>query len=419
MSDFSPREVLIPLVGGTGGGALCRVGADGDLPAPHPAQLNRSISDLLECGLYQAGQQALAATRRLQLGRGLRREAVTALYVANPGDIGGLATENSSSAEFGLALARLLYVTQSQTRSALASGSLVVGDTDRDVGIGAIFHLKQKFDLVLDYFAQPGVAKPPTHFFVPALDPDGADIEERYESEIAALRAIGIKVVPVATLGEAASLAGATSLAGRPADYWLKRGAAVAAVITGVLALAAWVMTRPIDISFAARAMSDGGVLQTPVRLGAERRVLPMCVDGDGMPTFKSGDLLGFNIAESTSGWLGPNHYIAVTVSADSGSKVLSLPLAENGRLLGGYEIDIARGPTESNSIFILARRHWPFDAASLDRELRDQIAPLRASERISAARNYLSSQGQGMVEYLFKSTNDEFSCGVRSASER
>src|SRR5262249_30191456 len=149
---FSAREVLIPLVGSGEAGALCRVAADGHLPPQHPAHLDRSISELLEGGLYQAGQQARAAVRRLQLGGWLRRPAPVAVSIVNPGDVAGLAPDNSASAELGLALAMLMFTTQSPNRIVIASGALESGSADLDCPIRPVHHLRAKFVLVEKYF---------------------------------------------------------------------------------------------------------------------------------------------------------------------------------------------------------------------------------------------------------------------------
>jgi hypothetical protein len=202
---FTSREVLIPLVGPGSGGALCRVAADGNLPPHHPAHLDRSISDLLESGLYQAGQQARAAVRRLRLNGGwLRRPAPVALSIVNPGDVAGLAPDNSASAEIGLALAMLMYLAQSPNQTVIASGSLEANSVDPDGRIRPVHHLHAKFGVVERHFRQSGVAAPPALFFTPAVDVDQAEVREKYADAVARLLAMGIDVVPVASLRAAA-----------------------------------------------------------------------------------------------------------------------------------------------------------------------------------------------------------------------
>src|SRR5262245_14445484 len=119
-TEFETREALIPMVGGKLLGTLCRIAADGELPPAHPAQLDRALSELLESGLYQAGQQAKAAAHMFKLPRsGWLRATTVALHVVNPGDVVGLAAENATSAELGLALAMLMYRGQTDERCVL------------------------------------------------------------------------------------------------------------------------------------------------------------------------------------------------------------------------------------------------------------------------------------------------------------
>jgi hypothetical protein len=418
---FTPREVLVPLVGPGGVGALCRVAADDHLPPPHPAQLDRSISDLLECGLYQAGQQARAAVRRLRLQKGLlTKPAPFALSVVNPGDIAGLAPDNSSSAELGLALAALMFISQSPVATVIATGAMAVNDSSPDVLVRPIHYLGAKFAVVQRYFGQAGAPRPPAFFFIPQADVDGVPTLDRYGENISALKALGIEVVPAGSLRSAAASIAALQLARRPLEIWARRGAIAASLLALLGAGSAWLVNRPIRLDFLPFALDDGRIAQTPVRLrtGEDGRAhaLRPCPGFQGTPEYPVKDAL---VAEVRSGRpddslssVVRNYHVLVSISSDTGIKILPLPWdgVRAGETIG-YRLDLVPAHDEDNLLVLLARRFWPFDAAELESELHRRIDSLKKSEQLSAARNFLTGAAPGYLEYLFRTVNDRETC--------
>src|SRR5262249_61772450 len=104
---------------------------------------------------------------------GLRKPAPVALSVVSPGDVAGLAPDNSASAELGLALALLMFTCQSTMATVIATGALDLNSDAPDAPVRPIHFLRAKFSLVHQYFSQAGAPSPPAFFFIPEKDVDG------------------------------------------------------------------------------------------------------------------------------------------------------------------------------------------------------------------------------------------------------
>jgi hypothetical protein len=421
MTAFASREVLIPLVDGRSAGALCRVTANGTLPSAHPAHLDRAISELLECGLYQAGQQAQAAVRRVELPRGwLDRPAPVALSVLNPGDVVGLTPDNSASAELGLALAKLMFITQSGVERVIATGRLLPKVDGADALVAPINHLRAKFALVIRYFSQPGAPPPPKLFFTPLTDTHDEPVRVKFAAEIDELRQMGITVQPVADLGAAASAVRAIRLARRPYVRWSERAITLLVLVSIGAAGAYWSLSRSIPLQFLSAALANGRVAMTPAGLrkqpSGDDVLLSNCSSPDGLAILRSGDTLVFRVGSiPESAWLQPfqrQFHLLVAVSDKSGAKVLPLPQdIETAGVHSGdaiaFKLSVTDGPDEDNMVALVARRFRPFDAAAIEKSLHERLASLQPSERISATRNLLSRIAPGYIEFAFRSTRE------------
>ena len=424
---WTAREVLIPLVAGPEAqtGALGRVLADADLPPPHPARLDPVISELLEHGLYQAGQQALAGLRRYrQRSRGWFRGRSGALSVANPGDLLGLAPANANSAELGLALALALFRAQARTAVVLATGALDSGESDPRVPVRPIHHLGAKLAHIERHFRQAGGSAPPKLCLVPTTDPDGVPVTERHSAAIQALAELGIGVRPVATLAEALECIGARDRAPHPAERTLRWSAGlVVGAAVGLLAAVLY-LDRPLPLAFAPASLADGRVALTPLRAHWSTQTglspLPNCSPGTGgLPVYRSGDVVALRLVWPDSGigadrWLG-YFGVVVGVGAISGVKVLPLqPDRTDSPLMPGTVHGVlvpVVDPEEDNLLAILVRRARPFDREQLQRQLGGHLDGLRPSEQISAASNWLERQAPGVLTYRFRNTAQEASC--------
>jgi hypothetical protein len=430
---FSSREVLIPLAGPRGGGALCRIAADGHLSPHHPAHLDRSISALLEGGLYQAGQQAHAAVRRLAVDAAwFRRPAPVAVSIVNPGDVAGLAADNSASAELGLALAMLMYISQSPNRIVIATGALEQTGADPESSIRPIHHLRAKFLAVELYFSQAGISSPPALFVTPERDPDGTLIREKYCEQIETLRSMGIEVVSVRNLRAAAIEARATRMAEPPSEIWLRRGV-VAALILGALAAGRiWLSNRPIAMAFLDTALDDGRIVQLPARLHPASAgidaLLASCRTANGQAEFEAGDRLVAEVASGSQsdpfGRYDRIYHLIVVISPETGAErteqksVIKIPALDPKLAEGirpgerfGFSIELFGQPNEDNLMFVLAQRRGPFDSDLIHTKLHQRLDTIRQSERLSAAHNYLSGVAPGFLEYRFRITDTPGAC--------
>lgn len=397
------REVLIPLAAG-GDGRLGRVAADRGLPPPHPAQLERAISELLEVGLYGAGQAARAAVRQ---ALGLRffqpLTARLSLYPLNPGDFLGLGEENSDSAQLGLALALLMCRAQSPARVIMATGALDIVTGSREVAVRPVAHVGEKLQLLHDAHARPGASPAPALALIPSREPDGADPLQRHAALIARLDAMGTRVVPVATLAEAVRWLGATR-AWVPWPQKLAAAALLGAVLAvgGALGVRAW-QQRPIALEFVPIVDAAGQVWMTPARgrlvRGVPVRLGPLCPEST--PLMLSDEALVLAVAPADR---AAEHvaYALVAVSAE-GLKLLPAPAAD--RRDQHLRTWVSMEPGEDLTLVaVLAWRQGGGDLAALESRLRAVIDRTRPGERIARARNLLSGVAPGQLQFLIRS---------------
>jgi hypothetical protein len=331
----SPRDVLIPLYGGS----IARVRCGGVPPASHPAKLIPEIAHLLDNGLYGAGSKALGAaalirsqTQCRHLWQWLtRRRPPGVLWVVNSTEIAGLSPENAASAELGLAIVQLMLVNSSRESRVIATGMLAslkaTPASHFDLPVEPVSGIGEKFEAIIGAFRGRNDLPPaPTLFLVPEYLPSGELVTEVYHAKIARLRSeLGIAVRPVATLGDAMRAVGAghpsTTLADRAALAAL--GVAAASV---VLAGAAWwVPATPVDVRFV--PVPFPGINQsTPIRESADGRFGVPCLGSHGLPVFRSGDRIQFAAKFGEPGnwytWLFGIRHALITQSEGDGVKV-------------------------------------------------------------------------------------------------
>jgi hypothetical protein len=414
---FERREVLVPMVGVGASGAVARVAADGDLPAPHPAQLDRELSDLLECGLYQAGQQAKAAVRTLhRRGGGLLGRPPTALSVMNPGEVVGLGAENSSSAELGLALALLAYQAQIPDSAAMASGALDLAPASGEVRVLPVERLDDKLHLLAEHFSQPGSAKPPRFLLLPKQDPDGAEVEERYANALVRLCTLGVEARCIATLKEAVRAIGAERVALRRTEQRARLGALLVLGLLGCGAGLLAFMDSGIPLAFSSAAAPDGRILPTPLRIVKQDQIAhlePACILANGMPGYEIHDEVGARVqvlkgTHDPTHFLGGYHFMAVSWS-EGRAPHATLPREWSVEGQAQYLWNVIEPPGDTTLIF-LARRGEGFNADKLLADLIHSLTPLKASEWDSATRNFLRDAAPGVLVYRFR-TMEPGSC--------
>lgn len=390
------REVLIPLVSDSGSGSVGRIAADRGLPPPHPAQLERSLSELLEVGLYAAGQAARAAVRhRLGLQFWQPGTAGMSLFPLNPGEFIGLNEENSESAQLGLALALLMCRAQCVHRVVMATGALLPTHGTREVAVSPVAHVGAKLELLAQQHLRPGAPRPPALALIPERDSDGVLTTQRYAVEIARLRELGTDVLPVDTLGAAALAIDALSAWIPP---WLQ--ATRIALLSGAVAGAVWLgqaqwLGRHIALEFAPVLDSSGRAWLTPARAASDPlRFAALC---PGVPpVISDGEALALAVVPAFAEALS---YALVAVSP-SGIKLLPLPEPSSGGVRAMVPVT---GPAESTLIAVLAWRR-PMDLAVVEARLRRRLAGTQPNERIAQARHVLQAAAPGALIYLFQS---------------
>ncbi len=413
------HEVLIPVVG-SAGGTLVRVVARHEQPPAHPAGLDPVISELVEHGLYQAGQTAWAALRRCGQRRGgwLAGPGVS-LSLANPGDLVGLSPANARSAELGLALALALQRAGAPLHEVLATGMLDSGSSDPAVPVRPVAHLESKLALIATEFRQAGAAPVPSLLLLPRTDPDGTLVESRYAEPLAELARLGIRTRVVDSLADALTQIAARRMARHPAETALKT-LAVLGLLICVATAGAWQwLNQPIEAWFVPVARLDGTTVVTPLRarVGGPGlpEILPGCVAGPAT-RLASGEMLAIRFVtapQSPTRWLGTQAAV-VAVGSASGVKVLPLP----SDVAGGFAAGDIQGfvaeiidPAQENLLAILLQPGRAFDLTALETRLRARIDPLAPAVRLSAASNLLATMAPGVLIHRFTSTGDTPPC--------
>jgi hypothetical protein len=405
------RETLIPMAG-----TVARIIADGELGSRHPAGLDQSLTELFKnsLALYQAGRQAKAAARQVRLsGHRRPRRAPEALHISNAGDVG--LESRAAGAELGMALALLMYRSQSVVRTVLASGALGSSDGGQDIPVRAAENLEDKLRTVAQHFSQPGTPPPPRFFLVPQHDPDGEPVRTRYRLEIEALGKLGILVLEARTLNEAARRAGARRYPVHLGQRLLRLlSCGIAAGLSGTLMLHL-LYRAPIPLSFGAVASADGTISATPARKPdiplARVLMLPPCrTAGSGKPGFVIGEWMAIHLRagapDDIAAQLVGYQHALVSISSDGRTRVLPTPVPSSLDAHAATAYIEVRAPEEERLLVWLVKRGAPFDTAALAAQLRKALDPLLPAERISAARNLLRAIAPGVLFYSFRTVS-------------
>jgi hypothetical protein len=423
---FTAREVLVPVVAGDAATAvLARIVADGGLPAPHPAKLEPEISELLNVGLYSAGQMARAAVRRLRR-RYWPRPHTAALSVANPGELFGLAEENARSAELGLALALLLFQSQASTRCVLATGSVSSVDGGK-VSVLPVNHLHRKFATVEKHYLQIDIARPPVLMLVPETDPDGNGVAKRYAPEIERLAALGIAVQPVSDLSEAAERIDALRPAWPTGARATVATALAALLLVGLASAAIRALSVPIPLAFTDALLVEGGTIQqAPFRATRQPEGTwvsrPPCSTKDGLPAYRPNDQVMFAArAGDRMDWIGQLSGLYITlVAVTPGSIIKVMPINAADRAYAPGEPIFWAWPLTKPSepgpilIAVLAQRLGPLDRDQLAKNLHSQLKLLEPAERLNGAQRYLEQIAPGAMFYYLREIGENEQCSSR-----
>jgi hypothetical protein len=437
------RSVMIPLASAAGKhGRIAHVHADGGRPS-NEAKLIPEIALLNDCKLYQAGTIALAALRqvalrpsRLAVTQWLGQPPPAYLSVSNAPDLYGMATENSKSAQLGLALALAMYQCQSTARLVIATGELQTdatlghanGGSLTNVPVGPVGLIEAKLESVgrlLDDH-KGGAFSAAIPFFFPKCTSKGEETLAMHGAEfdriVAAYRERGIqlKLHPVSCLQDALHVLGLNRVPPTIRDR-LTLAAAASVLVAGMAAAAVhWWLARPIALEFATYELSTGEAVQTPfparpLKDGSFEEI-ESCFNAGGVPIYPAerGIVLHVVIKDPVS-WteiLGGYHFAVVTVSELSGAKVFPPETWNAGpsdrEVSIGLPIDDV---AETNALMVLAKRFTPFDTEALQSRLAALVAQKPPPERINTAVNALAKTAPGFVLYSFQSVKGDLPC--------
>jgi hypothetical protein len=457
---WSSRTVLIPLATPTyDRGSIARIQADGGRPVRDEVGLNPQIAELGDWNLYEAGAIALGAIRRLGLrprGLGLTqrfRPGVVSGYLSatNGPDLRGLASENTRSAELGLALGLLMYAGQSRDRIVIATGCLARdtgpnSDPSDDVAVQPVGEINGKIEaLIRSLDAQKGGAYARrVLFFLPIKTLSGESTPAAHAGELRGLReafrekCIEIEVCPVASLHEALRKLGIDALETTAADRLLARGFAGVLVAAAVsLLFYRWLVT-PLDLAFAVVPLTTGEEVLSPVRAVYDTRdgafrMREACFGEQRLPVYRAGESLVFRaVLKARSPLvqaLGGYHFAVVGVSEESGLKVYPpetfrafgprRPLAASEVQARLEDFDLSAvlpivGPREKSKLIVLVRKLSPFDTKALHDFLTSALIGRQPAERINTVVTRLAGFAPGYVDYSFQSVEDETECAPK-----
>lgn len=231
-------------------------------------QWDRVAAPLRQAGLYQSGCTAASAVRKLELKKPtlavyqrLNRRAyvdtlrlhlaaarVPADWQTAAGNIEG------RSAELGLALVLLLAASQAPHRLVIATGRLGgqpagTRPEDPDVEVLSVGKLPEKLRLVERLAINKELPRgwdhsDPVWLFTPTtFDNDGEPVAVETLPEVARLQALGVTVIPVKTLGEAAG-----HLKAKRARWMWQDGACLGGVACLLLVSGAAIWRWPKDV---------------------------------------------------------------------------------------------------------------------------------------------------------------------------
>jgi hypothetical protein len=397
---------------------------------------------LRKVGLYQAGCAAASAVRKLGI-----EPPIGALYqqVARLAWIETQRLQSASpsgpsegrSAELGLALALLMGASGSPDRQVIATGALggqPSGHPVDDVEVLPVGSLPAKLDLVLTLASHDNLPRFSRErellFFTPlTFEEDGQQREVASLPVVEQLIKFGVRVVPVARLGEAATILKARRARHLAADRLLQAAAAIMAmIIAGGVAWHLWPTPR-VNLTF----LPAGGMALAaePYQacFTADGGYYPVPLDRDGIVrTMPAGSTLGWNVQIVDQGGDGPllgrwtqpgqYHLAQIMLASSSPAKVVT-PSLPNGQPVelppgGAWEWGwkLTEKP-ENNMLVLLAQPEKPFDAAAIRQALVERF-PADADDSeldLTAAANFLSSLAPGSVRFNVRTVEGEDRC--------
>ena len=405
---------------------------------------DRVAAPLRKVGLYQAGCAAASAVRKLGI-----RQPLTAMYqrISRLAWIegqrlqaaGARGPSEGQSAELGLALVLLMCASGSRQRQIIATGALggqPQGVVEDDVEVLPVGSLPAKLRLVLTlarHGALPGLgASGELLFFTPRrFERDGLWAEVDSLPEVAALRDLGVRVVPVERLSQAATELRALRARHLVHDHMAQ--VVVAALLLAVALGYIWSAAKEGRIPMIFLPGGGGALAAEPYQacFTPEGSYYPMPLDRDGIARLVPvGATIGWTVQvgerpEQRAGlgtWFAPSRYYLaqVMVSEHSRAKVLVPELTGAGMVsvppagIWEWAWELNDNP-EINGLVLLAKSQ-PFDADALREAILEKFPQAsdddgEAGLDVSAAVNFVASQAPGAATFIMRTVEGSVRC--------
>jgi hypothetical protein len=407
---------------------------------------DRVAAPLRKVGLYQAGCAAASAVRKLGI-----RQPLTALYqrISRLAWIegqrlqpaGARGPSEGQSAELGLALVLLMCASGSRHRQVIATGALggqPHGVLDDDVEVLPVGSLPEKLRLVstlAQHGGLPGVGSgPEVLFFTPRrFEQDGLWSEVEALPEVARLKEMGVRVIPVERLSQAA--AELKALRARHLFHDHLAQALVAGLLLVALAGYGWsaLQQQPIAMTF----LPGGGAALEPEPYQAcftkDGGFYPIPLGREGLArSIPVGETLGWRVQVGApengrtglASWFVPEHYYVaqvmvsersrakVMVPQRAGTDVVTVP--PGGIWEWGWQLN---DRTENNGLVLLAQAEEPFDPDALRAALIEQFpatagaSPDGAEMDVTAAINFIAGKAPGAATFIIQTVERSVQC--------
>ena len=406
---------------------------------------DRVAAPLRKVGLYQAGCAASSAVRKLGI-----RQPLTALYqrISRLAWIEGQRLQPATaqgpsegrSAEFGLALALLMCASGSRQRQVIATGALggqPRGVIEDDVEVVPVGSLPEKLELVLTmarHGALPGLsAGHDLLFFTPRqYEADGLWADVGTRPEVARLAELGVRVIPVSRLSEAAAELKALRARHLAHDHVAQAALVILLAIAAGSAVAWALEERDVPMAFlpGGGAAVQAAPFQACFTAGG---YYPIPLEQNGLAhSIPIGETLGWRVRvglppEERTGlaaWFIPDgYYVAqVMVSERSRAQVMVPELSGTGQIKvppgeiweWGWQLNER---IESNGLVLLAQAEAPFDANALRAALIEKFPPAAEDQAdgpgldVTAAVNFVAGHAAGSATFMIQTVERSPRC--------
>jgi hypothetical protein len=352
---------------------------------------------------------------------------------------GARGPSEGQSAELGLALVLLMCASGSRHRQVIATGALggqPRGVIEDDVEVAPVGSLPEKLRLVrtlAEHDSLPGVgADGEVLFFTPRrFELDGTWLEVETLADVARLQELGVRVVPVARLSEAA--AELKALRSRHLLHDHLAQAAIALLLLLALTGYGWTMVRerPVPMTF----LPGGGAALDAEPYQAcftqDGGFYPIPLEREGLAlSIPAGATLGWRVqvGEPMDGdaglasWFAPEYYYVaqIMVSERSRAKIIVPQQAGAGLVTvppggiweWGWQLN---DQTENNGLVLLAQAREPFDPdvlrAALVEEFPTAAGGRDASLDVTAATNFIASKAPGAATFIIQTVERSVRC--------